>query len=83
MDLTTIITAVITGGLALIGVIITNNASNNKIENQLLTSQAVTDTKIENLTAEVKKHNDFGSRIPVLEDRLVRVEQDIKELKDK
>lgn len=81
MDLTTIITAVITGGLALIGVIITNSASNNKIENQLLTSQAVTDTKIENLTAEVKKHNDFGSRIPVLEDRLVRVEQDIKELK--
>ncbi len=62
-----IITAIITGGLALTGVIITNASSNRRIENQLITSQAVTDTKIQALTDEVKKHNSFAERIPILE----------------
>lgn len=63
----TIITAIITGGLALVGVIITNVQSNHRIENQLIASQAVTDVKIQNLTDEVRKHNAFGDRITVLE----------------
>ena len=52
-----IITALITGGLSLVGVIITNVTSSKKIEAQLMTAQAVTDTKIETLTEEVRKHN--------------------------
>ena len=52
-----IITALITGGLSLVGVIITNVSSSKKIEAQLMTAQAVTDTKIETLTEEVRKHN--------------------------
>lgn len=62
-----IIIAIITGGLALVGVIITNLASNKKIEQQIITAQAVTDTKIDQLTEEVRRHNTFGDRITKLE----------------
>lgn len=65
-----IITAIITGGLALAGVIITNMQSNKKIENQLTTAQAVTDCKIEELTREVREHNNFARRVPVLEEQM-------------
>lgn len=76
-----IIVAVITGGLALIGVVFTNAQSGRKIEQQLQTSQAVMDVKIDNLREEVKKHNDFASKIPVMEQRITQVEEDIKDLK--
>lgn len=65
-----IITSVITGGLALIGVIFTNIRSNNQIENKLTTAQAVTDTKIDMLTEEVKKHNNFAVEIPVIKEQI-------------
>ena len=65
-----IITAIITGGLALVGVIVTNIQSNKKIENQLTTAQAVTDCKIEELTREVREHNNFARRVPVLEEQM-------------
>lgn len=71
----TIITAVITGGLALVGVIITNLTSNHKIEQQIVTAQAVTDTKIDALTEEVKKHNSFGDRITRLETKVEALEK--------
>ena len=77
-----ILVAIITGGLALIGVIVTNMSSNRKIEQQLQTAQAVTDVKIDNLREEVKKHNDFASKIPVIEQRLTQVEEDIKDLRN-
>lgn len=76
-----IIVATITGLLSLVGVIITNSMSNKSIENQLVTSQAVTDTKIENLTNEVKKHNDFATRIPVMENRIDNLEKEVKEIR--
>ena len=63
----TIITAIITGGLALVGVIITNMTSHKTIENTLKVNQAVTDTKLEALTDEVRKHNNFAVRIPMIE----------------
>lgn len=70
----TIITALITGGLALIGVIFTNLASNKKIEQQIVTAQAVTDTKIDQLTEEVRRHNTFGDRITKLEVKIETLE---------
>lgn len=70
-----IITAIITGGMALLGVIITNISSNKKIEQQLMTNQAVTNTKIEALTEEVKKHNSFGDRITRLETKVETLER--------
>lgn len=65
-----IIASAITGALALIGVIITNLSNNKKIENKLTTQQAVTDTKIDELTREVRAHNNFAQRVPVLEEQM-------------
>lgn len=74
----TIIGCVITGVLSLVGVILTNNSSNKKIENNLEKNQAVTDTKIEELTREVRQHNSFAQRIPVLEVRIEELERKLK-----
>ena len=63
----TIIAAAISGGLALVGVVITSMTSNRKIERKLEIHQAVTDQKIEDLTREVRKHNNFAERMPALE----------------
>lgn len=70
-----IITALITGGLSLVGVIITNATNSKKIETQLMTAQAVTDTKIEQLTDEVRKHNTFADRITTLEVKVDALER--------
>lgn len=73
-----IVTAVITGGLALLGVIITNISGNKKIENQLITNQAVTETNLKNLTEEVRKHNGFADRITALEVKVDSLERSRK-----
>lgn len=65
-----IIVALITGGLSLIGVIITSRSSGKKVQQQLEIAQAVTDTKIEELTREVRYHNGFADRVPVLEEKM-------------
>lgn len=62
--------AVIVGVLSLLGVIITNNRSNNKMQNDMKTAQAVSDERISELTREVRMHNDFARRIPVLEEKI-------------
>lgn len=71
----TIISAAITGGLALLGVIFTNIMQGKKIEKKLEIAQAVTDVKIEELTREVREHNNFAKRMP-------QVEGDIKHIKE-
>ena len=65
-----IIVALITGGLSLIGVIITSRSNGKKVQQQLETAQAVTDTKIDELTREVRDHNNFAKRVPVLEEKM-------------
>ena len=65
-----IIVAIITGGLTLLGTIISNISSNKKIETNLKIQQAVTDTKIEALTSEVREHNNFAKRMPVVEEQI-------------
>lgn len=76
-----IIVAIITGACSLAGVIITCAVSNQKIKQQLAIAQAVTDTKIEELTREVREHNNFAKRMPVVESEIVHIEEDIKDLK--
>lgn len=73
--------ALITGGLSLVGVIISNLATARKTENNIRTSQAVTETKIEELTREVREHNGFARRMPVLEEKVETMGLEIKELK--
>lgn len=75
-----IIGAIITGGLTLIGVVITNLSSNEKIKNQLTTQQAVTDTKIEELAREVRSHNNFAQRVPILEEQMKVANHRIEDL---
>lgn len=67
-----IIIAVITGTITLIGVVISNNAHD-----------AVTDEKISELTREVREHNDFAKRIPVIENNIVTLYKKVDEIKEK
>lgn len=62
--------AIIVGAMSLIGVIISNNRSNDKLQSNLKTAQAVTDERISELTREVRMHNDFATRIPVIEEKI-------------
>lgn len=55
----TIICAMITGGITLLGVLIANGKT-----------QAVTETKLEELTREVREHNNFAQRVPVIEEQV-------------
>ena len=65
-----IIVALITGGLALVGTIITGNRNARELEHKLDKKQAVTDAKLEELTREVREHNNFARRVPVLEEKM-------------
>jgi len=77
----TVIVSLITGGLSVLGVIISNIGLNRELENTLNTSQAVTDCKIEELTREVREHNNFARRMPVVEQQIVDIKKDIDELR--
>ena len=66
----TIIVALITGGLSLLGVIVTSNKTTKDVEAKLEKQQAVTDTKLEELTREVREHNNFARRVPILEEQM-------------
>lgn len=63
----TIVASLITGGLALIGVVITNLANARKTDAKLQIAQAVTQEKLEELTRKVREHNHFAQRVPTLE----------------
>ena len=63
--------ALITGGVTLVGVLISNQKS-----------QAVTETKIEELTREVREHNNFARRVPVVEEQIKVINHRIEDLED-
>jgi len=65
-----VLTALITGGLSLLGVVVTCLATAKKNENAMKISQAVTDTKLDELTREVREHNGFARRMPVVEEQI-------------
>ena len=65
-----VLVALISGGLSLVGVVITNLAAARKTADSIQTSQAVTDTKIDELTREVREHNGFARRMPVVEEQI-------------
>jgi len=62
--------ALITGGLSLAGVVATCLVTARKTERAAAIAQAVTDTKIEELTREVRIHNGFAQRLPVVEEQI-------------
>jgi hypothetical protein len=75
-----ILVAVISGGLSLLGVVITGVFTARKNETALKVSQAVTDTKIEELTREVRLHNGFAQRMPVVEEQIKVINHRIEDL---
>ena len=72
--------AIISGGLALLGVIITSISTSRNVTAQLERNQAVIDTKIEELTREVRLHNNFAERIPVMEQKIKLINHRIDDL---
>ncbi len=66
-----IIAALITGGLTLMGVLVANNKQ-----------QAITDTKLDELTREVREHNDFARRVPVVEEQIKVMNHRISDLEE-
>ena len=67
----TIICALITGGLTLMGVLIANGKQ-----------QAITDTKLDELTREVREHNSFAQRVPVIEEQIKVINHRIADLEN-
>ena len=65
-----IIVALITSAVTLIGVLISNSKA-----------QAATEVKLEELTREVREHNNFARRMPVVEEQIVTIKRDISEIK--
>lgn len=65
----TIVCALITGGLTLMGVLIANGKQ-----------QAITDTKLDELTREVREHNSFAQRVPVIEEQIKVISRRIQDL---
>lgn len=75
-----VIVALITGGLSLAGVVITCMATAKKNETTMKVSQAVTDTKIDELTREVRLHNGFAQRMPVVEEQIKVINHRLNDL---
>ena len=78
-----ILVALITGGLSLLGVVITNMMAARRTEQRMITAQAVTDDRLEELTRDVRAHNNFAQRVPVLEEQLRVANHRIADLENK
>ena len=77
-----VLAAAVTGVLSLIGTVIAVLAANNKTNKKLEVSLAVTDTKIEELTREVRLHNNFAQRMPVVEEQIKVINHRIEDLEN-
>lgn len=76
-----IIVAIITGGLSLAGVVVTCLATAKKTEKAAAVTQAVTETKLDELTREVRVHNNFAEKIPVMQQEIKNIKDEIKQLR--
>ena len=75
--------ALITGGLSLAGVVATCLLTARKNENAMKINQAVTDTKLDELTREVRAHNNFAQRMPVVEEQIKVINHRLSDLEHK
>lgn len=72
----TFISTITVALISLIGTVFTTKAGNEKIQHELDKHNAVQDTKLEELTREVRQHNEFATRIPVIEQRVTALEKE-------
>lgn len=75
-----VIVALVTAGAAILSNVILSNKNSREIDHKLETHQAVTDTKLEELTREVREHNNFARRMPVLEEKITVANHRIADL---
>lgn len=75
--------SIITGGLTLIGVIVSSILTNKKMEQELDKKQAITDVKLDTLTTEVREHNNFARRMPVVEQQIKDILHRVDEIENK
>lgn len=73
----TVLATIAVALISLIGTVLTTKMGNDKIQADLDKHNAVQDTKLEELTREVRLHNDFATRVPVVEQRLVALEKTV------
>ena len=78
-----IVVALITGSLSLLGVVITSLATAKKTEKNQAVAQAVMDTKLDELTREVREHNGFAQKMPALQQKVHDLERRITALEQK
>lgn len=78
-----IIVAIISGVFSLCGVIIGVLQAQKKTENTIRTNQAVTDTKLEELTREVRRHNNFAERMPYVEAQISEIDKRLSKVEQK
>ena len=74
------LSSIVVALIALLGTVITNLATSRKTENNIRTNQAVTDTKLDELTREVREHNNFARRMPVVEEQIKVINHRISDL---
>ena len=77
-----IIVALITGGLSLLGIIYSSNKTAHAMDSKLDKQQAVMETKMDELTREVREHNNFAKRIPVVEEQIKAINHRTEDLED-
>lgn len=77
-----IIVAIITGGLSLLGIIYSSSKSASKVDAKLDKQQAVIETKLNELTREVREHNNFARRVPVVEEQIKVINHRISDLEE-
>ena len=80
---TAIVVSIISGVFTLAGTIISVIVGFSKASQKAAVQQAITDTKLEELTREVRRHNDFGTRVPVLEEQIRVANHRIADLEQK
>ena len=76
------VASVTVGLLTLVGVIITNGRANRDIEQKIAVAQAVTDTKLAELTREVREHNRLVKKVPIVEEQMKAVNHRIADIEN-
>ena len=82
MGYESIIVAIITGGLSLLGIIYSSNKTAQAMDSKLDKQQAVMETKMDELTREVREHNNFAKRMPVVEEQIKVINHRIEDLEE-
>lgn len=78
-----VVVAIISGLLTLIGTVLTVHQASKKTDENIRVHQAVTDTKLEDLTREVRAHNNFAQRMPVVEEQIKVINHRLSDLENK